>query len=276
MSIKEVLSHQKAISRIDLIAIISHVLSTTKERVLMEPERALNEAEWSRIRHLVRERRRGRPLAYLTNTREFFSVPFYVDDRVLIPRPETELLVEEALAAIAKEDRETRVLDMGTGSGVIGILLAKGGADSVWCVDISPGALSVALENARRLGVKEKVTFVCSDLFEAIKEAPAFDIVCANLPYVSSREWGRLMVDVRCHEPRQALVGGEKGTELYARLAEHITPHLNGGANIFCEIDGDTQAESVAMLLKKTGFNVAVKSDLAGRKRVVRGEWTSS
>lgn len=276
MSIKEVFSHHRAIHRVDLIAIISHVLSTTNERVLMEPERVLKDSEWSRIQDLVEERKRGRPLAYLINTREFFSEPFYVDHRVLIPRPETELLVEEALVAMGKMERRARVLDMGTGSGVIGILLAKGGADHAVCIDISSGALSVAHENACRLGVREKVTLVCSDLFEAVKGTAAFDVVCANLPYVSSSEWGRLMVDVRWFEPRQALVGGEQGIELYARFAEQIPSYLNEGANIFCEIQGDRQAEGLATLLESSGFDIDVKSDLSGQKRVIKGVWTSS
>ena len=124
-----------------------------------------------------------------------------MDERVLIPRPETELLVEEAMKIMRSKGRP-HVLDMGTGSGVIGILLAKNGAGSVLCVDISPGALAVARKNARAFGLRTRIDFVASDLFSAIKKGRSFDLICANLPYVALHEWEGLMTEVREFEPK--------------------------------------------------------------------------
>ena len=276
MYISELFLHEKGLARTDLIAIVSHVLSLSKEQVLMEPGRRLGREDWDRIQDLVRQRKEGKPVAYLTRQREFFSESFYVDERVLIPRPETESLVEEALAIIGGLGRPARVLDMGTGSGVIGILLARGGAEIAFCADISFDAIVVARRNAIAMGVEGKTVFVASDLFSSIKKEAVFDVICANLPYVGLDEWEALMVDVRCHEPAQALLGGLMGAELYGRFVVEATSYLRPGGAVLCEIGSKGQAAMVGALLKKAGLEVAVKSDLAGRQRVVRGRWTNS
>ncbi|OPY71022.1 MAG: Release factor glutamine methyltransferase [Syntrophorhabdaceae bacterium PtaU1.Bin034] len=275
MYISEILLHEKSLPKIDLVGIISHALSITKERVFAEPERILRPPELSRIREMIEARRRGKPFAYLTHCKEFFSEPFYVDERVLIPRPETELLVEEALRAIRESHRPLRVLDMGCGSGIIGIMLAKGGAEKVFSADISPAALAVAKWNARALAVEDKITFIASDLFSAVKSGTTFDLICANLPYVSVREWENLEDDVRLFEPKQALVGGKEGIELYVRYLKELTAYLGRAGTVLCEIGGDSQADVIGSVLSSTGLKVAVKKDLAGRKRVVKGSWTN-
>ena len=159
------------------------------------------------------ERLRGKTPRYLTHRKEFFSETFYVDERVLIPRPETELLVEEALSIMGRSGGATRVLDMGAGSGIIGILLAKKGARRVLSVDVSAGALEVAKANAQALSVAGRIDFAASDLFSSVKEDAIFDLVCANLPYVGFVEWDGLEADVRCFEPKEALLGGTAGFE---------------------------------------------------------------
>ncbi len=276
MLIKELFLSRKEISRIDLVAIISHVLSVPGERVLMEPERNLDASAATTIERLIGQRRAGRPLAYLTNRREFFSESFYVDERVLIPRPETELLVEEALKIVRSHGPGARVLDMGTGSGIIGALLAKGGAGRVLCVDISPCALSVARKNAGSLGVGGRIDFLASDLFSGLARKEAiFDLICANLPYVGDEEWDGLMTDVRGFEPRLALVGGRKGTELYERFIEQVVPYLAPGGHVLCEIGGAGQAPLMERYLRAKGFDVAILHDLAGQQRVMKGSWTS-
>ncbi len=276
MYIRELFLDEKGLARTELIAIVSHALSLSKEQVLMEPERSLDSEEWGHIQDLIGRRKEGKPLAYLTRQREFFSESFYVDERVLIPRPETELLVEEALAAIGRLGRPARALDMGTGSGIIGILLARGGAEQSLCVDISFDAICVARQNAISLRVEDKTNFLCSDLFFAIKKEPVFDIICANLPYVGRDEWGALMVDVRCYEPERALLGGSTGVELYDRFLAEAVDYLRPGGAILCEIGNETQAASVGALMIDAGLEVDVKEDLAGRQRVVSGLWTSS
>ncbi len=276
MYIRQILQHERNLPKIDLITILAHVLAVPTERIFSEPEAALDERELHRARALIAERQKGKPLAYLTNRREFFSEAFYVDERVLIPRPETELLVEEALAVIRSSSTPVAALDMGTGSGIIGILLAKGAAGSVVCSDISPSALCVARRNASELGVEDKIRFVASDLFAGIKEREAFDLVCANLPYVAADEWDDLMVDVRCYEPKGALWGGPDGTELYERCIVALQHHLRPGATVLFEIGGRDQAARINAIMTRAGFTVAIRNDLAGRERVIRATWTSS
>jgi release factor glutamine methyltransferase len=275
--LRQLFLRDSSIPLLDLTTIVSHVLGLSKERLLMEPDRRLDEGEWTRVRGLVGQRREGKPLAYITNRREFFSEDFYVDERVLIPRPETELLVEEGLAFIREKKEPIRALDMGTGSGIIGIMLAKGGAQSVLSVDISPGAISVGLKNSRMLGVEDRCSFLVSDLFNALKTTgPSFDLVCANLPYVTVEEYEELMDDVRAFEPKEALVGGRDGMDLYERFVRNIGSRLSPGGLVLCEIGSGGQAEALKELLTLEGFEVMVKNDLAGRQRVVKGLWTSS
>ena len=276
MQIRELFRGEMGLTKTDLMGIVSHVLDLSKERLFMEPARRLDQGEWDRIRNLVGERLMGKPLAYLTHRKEFFSETFYVDERVLIPRPETELLVEEALSIMGRSGGAARVLDMGAGSGIIGILLAKKGARRVLSVDVSAGALEVAKANAQALSVAGRIDFAASDLFSSVKEDAIFDLVCANLPYVGFVEWDSLEADVRCFEPKEALLGGAAGFELYARFAPEVSKHLRPGGWVLCEIGGEVQARVVGDLLKDAGFGVEVKHDLAGRQRVVSGTWTSS
>jgi len=267
---------EKGLSRIDLVSIISHVLSVPGERLFMEPSRDIDEGQRRRIERLIEERRRGRPLAYLLNRKEFFSESFYVDESVLIPRPETELLVEEAIKVMKRRGHPVTALDMGPGSGVIGVLLSKNGADRVVCVDISPEALSIARKNAHALGCRERIEFVASDLFSGLKKDGPFDLVCANLPYVARHEWEGLMKDVRDFEPAGALVGGRTGMEVYERYAGEVGAYLAPEGTLLCEIGGSRQAAALAALLRKSGLATAIEKDLTGRQRVVRGSWISS
>ena len=276
MQIRELFRDEIGLTRADLMGIVSCVLGLPGERLLMEPARRLDDGEWDRIRDLIGERKRGKPLAYLTHRKEFFSETFYVDERVLIPRPETELLVEEALSFVGNSARGARVLDVGTGSGIIGILLAKKGACQVLSVDVSTSALEVARRNARALSVEGRIDFAASDLFSGVKGRPIFDLVCANLPYVGLHEWDDLMADVRCFEPKGALLGGPRGFEVYARFAPEVGAYLRPGGWVLCEIGGEAQARVVGDLLRDAGFEVSVQQDLAGRQRVVSGIWTSS
>jgi len=277
LHLRRLFLENKSLPRLDLAGIASFVLKVPEERLFLEPERSLDDEEWRRVQELIDERSKGCPLAYITNRKEFFSEEFYVDERVLIPRPETELLVEEGLSFIKERGGPVRVLDVGCGSGIIGIMLAKGGADSVLSVDRSAGAVSVARTNSRMLKVEDRVSFVVSDLLSAIAEGvPAFDLVCANLPYVTNAEYQELMDDVRCFEPREALVGGTDGMDLYRRLIRDLDGRVAADGVILCEIGGAAQADALCVLTQDAGFAVTVKNDLAGRQRMVKGSWTSS
>lgn len=276
MLLRELLAEERDVPRTDLLAIASHVLSLTKERLLAEPVLAVDEASRATIRRLVAERRRGRPLAYITGTREFFSEKFLVDERVLVPRPETEIIVEEALALL--EGRPgAAILDVGCGSGAIGIVLALKTGARVVSIDMSADALAVARRNMERLGVRERVDLLCGDLTAAIKEDRRFDLIVANLPYVPDATWQQLMPDVRDFEPKLALVGGEDGLDLYRRLVPESVRLLRPGGFLLCEVDGREQAQKLEMVCRKTGFSlVRLKRDFGGRERVVAASWTSS
>jgi release factor glutamine methyltransferase len=240
----------------------------------MEPEREMDEDQWRQISGFVNERRRGKPLAYITRSKEFFSRNFFVDERVLIPRPETELLVEEAIDFIEDRNRNIRVLDMGTGSGAVGLTLAATGAN-VLCVDVSTDAIDVARRNAHNLGLEDRVSFVVSDLWSGLGEGGQFAVICANLPYVTRDEYTLLDVGVKEYEPREALLGGNDGLELYRRFVRDARNYLSPEGAILCEVGGRQQAESLKGMLEKEGLQAIIRNDLAGRQRVVKGIWTS-
>jgi release factor glutamine methyltransferase len=279
LHIRELLRQEGDIGRTDLVAIMAFVLATRIERIYMDPEKEVPEEACRRIKEYVAARKTGKPLSYIIRKKEFFSEEFLVDERVLVPRPETELLVEEALRIMAEKPGQRpeqgpglRILDMGTGSGIIGITLARHGAKTVTCVDISGEALSVARANAARLGVQEKVSCVRSDLFGGISPERKFDIIVANLPYVSASEWERLKTDVRL-EPKCALVGGNLGTEVYERFVADLPGRLSEDGSVLCELGGAGQIGAVGDLMKGHGLFVRSMRDLADRERVLIGSW---
>ncbi len=242
-----------------------------KEEILMNVEREIENEQLAHIKNLVKDRMRGKPLSYITKSKEFFSEPFFVDERVLIPRPETELLVEEALQILTKKPHISHILDMGTGSGAIGIAISKRTGTHIVCVDISMEALSVARKNAFLLQASGSIHFVCSDLFRGIKRGRKFDMVLANLPYVSHEEWDGVMVEVRDFEPKIALYGGVGGTEVYERFAREIPHYLEKDGYVICEVGGDTQGKKIKGMLETIGLTVVVKKDLSDRVRMLTG-----
>ncbi len=275
MRIGDLLRAEKTLGYTDLMAIISHALCLSKERVLMDPERKLAAEECEKVMGLVAQRAQGKPLAYILGEWEFYSEPFMVDTRVLIPRPETELAVARALSILKKKGGQASVLDMGTGSGIIGILLAKETGARVLSVDVAQEALDVAKENARGHGVNERVQLLCSDLFSAFKEGALFDLIVANLPYIPTSQWEALMEDVRNFEPRCALEGGKRGMEVYERFLSVAPSFLKRDGFMLCEIGGKEQAEEMARLLSAVGLKTSIKKDLSGRERLVEAAWIS-
>jgi release factor glutamine methyltransferase len=275
--VRDILRSERDVPRIDLLGLLSSVLSLSTEKVMIRSEQELTSSEEERLHHLLQERRRGRPIAYIAGTREFFSRSFMVDPRVLIPRPETEILVEEALRIIsARAERIGPIADVGTGSGAIGITLATESGKRVICVDISQEALQLARVNAIRLGAIDLVDIVCSDLLSAFGDRGRFDLIVANLPYVSEEEWQALMPDVRLFEPKLALWGGPDGLDIYGRFIPEARRHLSGDGHILCEIGSTVQAESVSRFLHGVGLSAVTKKDLSGQDRVVVGSCRSS
>lgn len=221
----------------------------------------------------VQARESRMPLQYLIGSQEFMGLSFLVDEHVLIPRQDTETLVELVLAE--NREKEKRVLDMCTGSGCIGISLSVlGNYETVEGADISREALRVAEENNRRLS--GRVAFRQSDLFGAFEEQERYDVITSNPPYIPSAVIEGLEPEVKDYEPRLALDGSTDGLEFYRRLAEECPGHLNPGGKLYLEIGYD-QGEAVEELLRQRGFvNRKIVKDAAGNHRVVCGEWPVS
>lgn len=215
------------------------------------------------------------PLAYVLGYTEFMGLRFHVESGVLVPRQDTETLVEWVLKAEGEANVESAtnlsLLDMCTGSGCIGLSLAKLGGYSVTLSDLSPRAIHVSRINRGGLDLEEQVKICHGDLFEALPEGKRFDVIVSNPPYIETAVIEDLQEEVRDHEPRMALDGMEDGLFFYRKLAKEAPQWLTPGGRIYLEIGYD-QGESVPALLQAAGFvDVTVKKDLAGNDRVVRG-----
>lgn len=245
-------------------ALLAHVLGTTREALVARPQRSVDEASAAAFARLAARRRAGEPLAYLLGACEFYGRAFEVDARVLVPRPETETLVELALARL-RAQRAPRVLDLGTGSGCIAITLAlECPAAIVFATDADPGALCVARANAARLGAP--VRLACGDWFEPI--AGRFDLIVSNPPYVAAGD--PHLADLR-YEPQRALTPGRDGLACLRTVVARAPAHLAPGGWLLVE-HGYDQAAAVRELLRDAGFTqVATERDLAGIERVTLG-----
>jgi release factor glutamine methyltransferase len=216
-------------------------------------------------------RRLGRePLAYITGEREFWSLPFAVSSAVLIPRPETEFLLEQVLYQVQAKDVR-HALDLGSGSGVIAVVLARELGCRVTAVDASAAALQVAAGNARRHGVAERINWLCGDFFSTLPPAARFDLLVSNPPYVAVPAMKQLAPEVRLYEPHLALCGGMNGLDCIAHISRRAGDFLYPGSWVFVEIGAD-QKEAVHQLFTSSPHryeDVQVKEDLAGRPRVL-------
>lgn len=227
------------------------------------------------FRELVRRRAAGEPVAYLVGHREFYSLDFQVTPDVLIPRPETELVVVALLDHVKKlgaSDAVVAIADVGTGSGILAVCAAKYVMNShVTAIDISTAALAVAQRNAVKHGVEEQIEFVESDLFSAVPPELRFDYIVSNPPYVSTAEMAQLAPDVRHHEPHLALHAGEQGTAVIRPLISQAAERLKPGGALLVEIS-PMIAESVEQLVRENSSLAldATIRDLAGHARVVQ------
>jgi release factor glutamine methyltransferase len=218
----------------------------------------------------VKRRRAHEPVAYLRGEREFYGLRFRVDARVLIPRPDTETLVDVALARTRHVSMSMRMLDLCTGSGCVAIAVARQRPTAcVFATDVSAGAIEVARDNAQRLGAYN-VAFSVGDLYAPV-EGRRFDVVTANAPYIATGEIATLQPDVRDFEPRLALDGGPDGLDVVRRIVEGAPAHLVAGGVLALEI-GAGQAPATAELLSARGFaDVRADRDIARIERVVSG-----
>ncbi len=258
--------------RLDAELIVAHALGIDRLRLYMDLERPLDGSERRLVRGLLQRRRQREPMAYLLGHRDFYGRRFEVSPAVLVPRPETEELVERALRRLEEhlpEGRIARALDLGTGSGAIALTLAAEHPElHVTATDLSHAALEVARRNAARLGVTERVTWFQGDLFAPLPEEHIFDIVVSNPPYIAEGMLETLQPEVARWEPRVALAGGEDGLDLLRRIAADAPTRLRPGGWLLLEIGSD-QGEAVARLLRAAGLrDVAVHADLSGRERI--------
>jgi release factor glutamine methyltransferase len=252
--------------------LLQHELQTSRAHLAAHPEQILSEVEQKKFTASLVRRKNGEPIAYITGQREFYGLNFKVTAAVLIPRPDTELLVEQALERLP-EHRSARVLDLGTGSGAIAITIAKHRPLArVTAVDASAEALEIAIHNARHLlgDSTSSVEFLLSDWFSAVTDEP-FDLIVSNPPYVADGDPHLTHGDLR-FEPRKALAGGPHGLSALRHIVRNAAPRLAPGGRLLLE-HGFDQGEACRAMLASAGFaNVQTHRDLAGIERVTLGQ----
>jgi len=250
-----------AVPRLTAEVLLSHALQCERVYLYAHPEQELREVEWIRFGRYLHERMQGKPTQYIVKRQEFYSRDFRVTPDVLIPRPETEHVVEVALN-VARD--AGRILDVGTGSGALAVTLQLETGAGAFATDISPAAVGVAAGNAVRLGAR--VVFVVCDLLSAITDQ-SMDLIVSNPPYVPLGAREGLQREVRDWEPHVALFAGESGVELYARIAADAVRVLRPGGWLIMELGFGTADRISAMLAGWT--DVRVEPDLAGIPRVI-------
>jgi len=254
---------------LDAEVLLSYVLKKPREFLHTYPEKELTTEQLNNLITLMRRRVKGEPVAYLTKNKEFFGLDFYVDKRVLIPRPETEILVEETIKVVSNKQsaishKPLAICDIGTGSGCIAIALAKHLPKAkIIATDISKDALTVAKKNARLLDVSDKIKFLEGHLLEPVKNLEV-NIIVANLPYLTKKEALK-------HEPILALVGGKKGLSLYNELFHQIKKYKFTDSVVIIEF-APHQKIGLRKYIKKLYPHsiIEIKKDLANRFRILK------
>ena len=248
--------------RLNAEHLLAHVLKRKRIDLYLEFERPLSESELAPLRELVRRRGAGEPLQHLLGTIEFCGRIFRCDRRALVPRPETEQLVEWLISHFKPEHTIPRIIDVGTGSGVIALTLAAAFPNAeVTGIDISEDALTLARENAEELGLANRVRFLKTNLLESVQ--PFFDLVVANLPYVSTEHRQELSREV-LHDPEVALFAGARGDELMRQLIEQATSALRPGGTLAMEIGIGQSEPLVEALAEKNYSDICTEKDYSG------------
>jgi release factor glutamine methyltransferase len=263
-------------ARLDAEVLLADALGCDRSKLFLRAEQPIAARALEQFRSLLARRASGEPVAYITGRREFWSRDFLVTPAVLVPRPETELLVETAIGLFEAEsqilDLKLKILDLGTGSGAIAVTLARelDGAE-MWATDISSDALEVARSNARRHGVEEQIHFLAGSLFEPVRDRPSFfDAIVANPPYVRRDELVALPRDVRDFEPRVALDGGPDGLDFYRRIIPEAGRYLAAAGFFVVEIGADMDEEVTRLFAAAGGYAPPrLCKDYAGKDRVV-------
>ena len=258
-------------ARLDTEILLSFCLGCDRLEFLKNPEIQLDQTQLSAFKKLINRRLRWEPVAYIVGRKNFWTFSLEVNKDVLIPRPDTEVIVEEILN-IAKKTVSTRIkiLDIGTGSGAIAIALAcEIPHASVMATDISLTALDVARRNACSLGIQNQIDFRQGDLLEPVKGV--FDIIASNPPYIGAQEYEKLPKGVRAFEPREALLAGKSGLEFYEKLIYQAEGYLEKNGWLLLEI-GARQEKDVRRIMETSGFynNIEIRRDYAGLPRVIK------
>jgi release factor glutamine methyltransferase len=260
--------------RLDTEVLLSHVLGCPRIALYTRYEEPATEDERARFKELIRKRLEGCPVAYLVGRKEFFSLTFEVGPAVLIPRPDTETLVNECWA-LAKPLAEPSVIDIGTGSGAIAVAVAKQHKGAkVTATDISPDALAVAQRNAAKHGVAERVRFLAGDLFDPVPVDERFDFVLSNPPYIAHEDMAKLPVGVRDYEPHTALDGGPGGYAVFERLIREAPRYLKAGGWLIVEIGSPQEGPARQRIEAVAVYELAATvKDGSGHARVLRARW---
>jgi len=254
--------------RLDAELLLGHVMKRNRLQLYLDFEEIVPEEQLTRYRELVRMRSQRVPVSYLINNKEFRSLDFYVDENVLIPRPETEVLVETVLK---DKSKNCRFLEIGTGSGTIAISIAKERSGwEIFATDLLPEVIEVAKHNAQKHGVEKQISFLQGDLFEPIDPSMRFDWIVSNPPYIASDEFDNLMPEVRDHEPRIALDGGKDGLNLIRSLIDKAPNFLVSAGRIAIEI-GFNQGDAVKTLVNNNPAyaECEIIQDYSGNDRVI-------
>jgi release factor glutamine methyltransferase len=251
--------------RLNAEHLLAHVLDRGRIELYLEFERALGESELATLRELVRRRGRGEPLQHLLGTVEFCGQTFLCDKRALVPRPETEELVELLTSKLQLPSSNFRVIDVGTGSGVIALSLAARFREAeIYASDISEQALALARENALRLNFDGRVQFLRSNLLEGVDGM--FDLIVANLPYIAAQDRHTLSREV-LHDPQVALFAAEQGAELLRKLIEQTPARLRPGGMLALEIGAGQSEALLSILADKNYRDISSRNDYSGRTR---------
>jgi release factor glutamine methyltransferase len=257
--------------RLDAEILLSHSLNVDRLYLYLNLDRPLRPDERSQFRDLVRRRAAREPVALITGKKEFWSISFRIKPGVLIPRPETEILVEAVLQEM-KDHPAPRMLEIGAGSGAVSVAVAtENPRAEIFATDIEPAVLETARLNAEDARVGASVQFVAMDLFAAIRQGICFDVICSNPPYIPTDIIPTLEPEVRDFEPLRSLDGGPDGLNVIRRLTAHAADFLNRPGALALEF-GDGQEEDARNILASSGFTeIRIFRDLAGKARVIRG-----
>jgi release factor glutamine methyltransferase len=258
-------------ARLDAQVILAHVLGVGRSWLFAHFEYALDETQADQYTELIARRVKHEPVAYLVGRKEFYGIDLLVDRRVLIPRPETEMLVDAVLVAAANCSPEPiSIADVGTGSGAIALAVAANAENArIFALDVSKDALAVAAANTARLDTNGQVTLLHGDLLAPLPQS--VDVIVANLPYVTRADFRTLDADVRKYEPQLALEGGEGGLDVIARLLRQVPSRLCPGGSVILEIgynQGPAMLDLVAAVLPQA-THLDVYKDYQGRDRMV-------